>query len=112
MTAVTALDGRVWSSGGRGRDARLREWSMSGALHADVDLSTAGAGVWMSCKQQANLVALVNIEDGDPCLMPGVSLETRMYWLQRSHGLLMYGGVPVSFQHCRRSSGAGCGAIG
>jgi hypothetical protein len=42
VTAVTALDGRVWSSGGSGRSARLREWSMSGALHADVDLSTAG----------------------------------------------------------------------
>jgi hypothetical protein len=45
VTAVAALDGRVWSSGGRGRNARLREWSMSGALHADVDLSTAGAGM-------------------------------------------------------------------
>ena len=46
VTAVTALDGRVWSSGGAGRSARLREWSMSGALHADVDLSTAGS-VWL-----------------------------------------------------------------
>ena len=53
MTAVAALDGRVWSSGGRGRGARLREWSMSGALHADVDLSTAGAGVLIPRKQQA-----------------------------------------------------------
>lgn len=43
VTAIAALDGRVWSSGGRSKAARLREWSMSGALHADVDLSCTGA---------------------------------------------------------------------
>lgn len=43
VTAITALGSRVWTSGGRGGDARLREWSLSGALHADVDLSCTGA---------------------------------------------------------------------
>ena len=59
---MTALDGRVWSSGGRGRGARLREWSMSGALHADVDLSTAGAGFLMGCEQRGDLVAWVYLQ--------------------------------------------------
>ena len=41
MHAIAACDERVWTSGGVGAAAALREWSPQGALHNNVEL-TAG----------------------------------------------------------------------
>jgi hypothetical protein len=41
--AIAACDGRVWTSGGIGAAAALREWSSQGALHNNVELTQDGA---------------------------------------------------------------------
>ena len=40
--AIAACDDRVWTSGGVGAAATLREWSSQGALHNNVELTADG----------------------------------------------------------------------